>query len=54
MALWRFAKHYGTYREGIALAVSSAQILVAIVLVVVALAGSPRARATEASITPVS
>jgi hypothetical protein len=23
MALWRFAKHYGTYREGIALAVSS-------------------------------
>jgi hypothetical protein len=27
MALWRLSKHYGTYREGIALAVSSAQIL---------------------------
>ncbi len=38
MALWRLAKHYGSYREVVALVVSSAQILAVVVVVVVAVA----------------
>ena len=40
MSIWRLAKHYGTYREVIALLVSGAQILAVVVVIAVSANGS--------------
>lgn len=42
MAIWRLVKHYGSYREVIALGVSGAQLLVAIIALSLALASPVR------------
>lgn len=41
MAIWRLAKHYGSYREVIALVVSSLQLLTIVIIAGVALTAGP-------------
>ena len=50
MAIWRLAKHYGTYREVIALVVSGAQLLAVVVVIAV----SANSSGTGGSSNPVA